>query len=340
MRAYGNNTEILIDRDREAKSHALLAERGLAPPLLARFENGLLYRFIQGRVCTPQDLISEPVWRAVARRLGEWHSSLPIASVPDCKPLTNGTNGNACNGDVSHSADAPPFSPSRAIVTRSPTPNIWTVMQKWVLALPAGTEGEKKRKFQLQKELDRSFRELDDTNGLGYEGLIFGHCDLLSANIIVLPPRDTKSMKSNSETVSFIDYEYATPCPAAFDIANHFAEWGGYDCDYNMLPTRSIRQAFLNEYLTSFASHASEPIGSAVLNKLALDVDRYRGMPGLYWGIWALIQATISQIDFDYASYAEVRLGEYWAWREEVEGTRKRAGKEMPLRERRWAQEV
>ena len=62
-------------------------------------------------------------------------------------------------------------------------------------------------------------------------------------------------------------------------------------------------------------------------------------MPGLYWGIWALIQATISQIDFDYASYAEVRLGEYWAWRAEVDGSREKSVKEMPLRESRWAQE-
>jgi ethanolamine kinase len=54
----------------------------------------------------------------------------------------------------------------------------------------------------------------------------------------------------------------------------------------------------------------------------------------------ALIQATISQIDFDYAAYAEVRLGEYSAWRAEVEGTRKAEGKEMPLREKRWSQEV
>ena len=340
MRAYGNNTEILIDRDREAKSHALLAERGLAPPLLARFENGLLYRFIQGRVCTAQDLISEPVWRAVARRLGEWHGSLPIASAPDNKPLTNGTNGNACNGSVSYRADAPHFPPSRAIAARLPTPNIWTVMQRWALALPAGTEGQKKRKIHLQKELERSFHELDDTDGLGNQGLIFGHCDLLSANVIMLPSLGIKSKNTKSETVSFIDYEYATPCPAAFDIANHFAEWGGYDCDYNMLPTRSTRRAFLNEYLTSFASCSSEPVDSSVQEKLAEDVDRYRGMPGLYWGIWALIQATISQIDFDYASYAEVRLGEYWAWREEAAGTRKRAGKEMPLREKRWAQEV
>lgn len=56
--------------------------------------------------------------------------------------------------------------------------------------------------------------------------------------------------------------------------------------------------------------------------------------------MWGLIQAQISQIDFDYASYAELRLGEYWAWKREFDGSRKQAGEEMPLRERRWALEA
>jgi ethanolamine kinase len=56
-------------------------------------------------------------------------------------------------------------------------------------------------------------------------------------------------------------------------------------------------------------------------------------------GVWALIQAQISQIDFDYASYAEIRLGEYYAWKREADGSRKQAGEEMPLRESRWASE-
>jgi ethanolamine kinase len=78
----------------------------------------------------------------------------------------------------------------------------------------------------------------------------------------------------------------------------------------------------------------------AEVEKMFAEVDLYRGVPGFYWGIWALIQATISQIDFDYAAYAEVRLGEYWAWRDETDGSREASGKEVPLRERRWAQDV
>jgi ethanolamine kinase len=154
----------------------------------------------------------------------------------------------------------------------------------------------------------------------------------------MLPP-PVNSKADDQLEVSFIDYEYATPCPAAFDIANHFAEWGGYDCDYNMLPTTSIRRQFLKDYLDSYKAHSDNDVPEDMLDTLIDEVDRYRGMPGLYWGIWALIQATISQINFDYASYAEVRLDEYFAWRREEEGTRAREGKEMPLREKRWSEQ-
>ena len=139
--------------------------------------------------------------------------------------------------------------------------------------------------------------------------------------------------------VSFIDYEYATPSPAAFDLANHFSEWGGFECDYNALPTRSTRRAFLEEYISSYASHTRVDPCINLVDRMFDEVDRFRGIPGLYWGIWALIQATISQIDFDYASYAETRLGEYRDWRAEEDGSRAKSGAARPLRESRWAEE-
>jgi len=161
--------------------------------------------------------------------------------------------------------------------------------------------------------------------------------------VIVQPSSGAASTSGETETVSFIDYEYATPCPAAFDIANHFAEWGGFDCEHGLLPTKSQRLDFIQEYIKSYFSHISNSNSSidekAEVTRLFDEVDIFRGIPGFYWGIWALIQATISQIDFDYASYAEIRLGEYWAWREESDGSREKSGKEMVLRERRWAQE-
>jgi ethanolamine kinase len=286
-------------------------------------------------VCTSQDLIREPVWRAVARRLGEWHARLPVAAVVE-QPnghanAANGVNGHKLNGISSNKS---------GLASRRPIPNIWSVLQKWVDALPCSEPKQAARKQLLQQELDRSFTELDNDRGPGDSGFVFGHCDLLSANVIMLP-HDASCANGNGTAglqISFIDYEYATPCPAAFDIANHFAEWGGYDCDYNMLPTRSERSKFLETYVESYKAHSDISVADDMLETLYTEVDKYRGMPGFYWGIWALIQATISEIDFDYASYAEVRLGEYDAWRAEQSGSRVRDKKQLPLRERRWAQ--
>jgi ethanolamine kinase len=144
---------------------------------------------------------------------------------------------------------------------------------------------------------------------------------------------------NSAPTVSFIDYEYGTPSPAAFDVANHFAEWAGYECDHSVLPTRPQRKAFIHEYVAAYFKLRGETADlEEEERKLVEEVDIYRGVPGFYWGIWALIQAQISKIDFDYASYAEERLGEYWAYKAEEDGSRAAAGKEMPLREKRWAQ--
>lgn len=222
-------------------------------------------------------------------------------------------------------------------------------MKEWIDATPSGTEQERQRKATLHEEWEHLSSKLGQTPGLDGYDYIFSHCDLLSGNVIVEPtptiggqPNATNP-SSNDPIVSFIDYEYATPAPAAFDIANHFAEWGGFDCDYSALPNRSQRREFLSHYLRSYRSHAPAPEKSPSfekeLNQLFDQVDLFRGIPGFYWGIWGLIQATISQIDFDYASYAETRLGEYWAWKAEEDGSRQREGGERTAREKRWAEE-
>ena len=40
-------------------------------------------------------------------------------------------------------------------------------------------------------------------------------------------------------------------------------------------------------------------------------IDKFRPLPNLMWGIWALIQSKYSTIDFDFLNYAVQRLGEY-----------------------------
>lgn len=159
----------------EAKSHSLLAERGLATPLLARFRNGLLYKFIQGQVCTPHDLIQEQVWRAVARRLGEWHARLPTIDSPheiasQTAEDVGGMDSEPPSLSKALSLEASNFVTSRK-PERNPGPSLWTVLQKWILALPTATPAEKSRQSTLQKELERTFDDLDSTEGLGDSGV-------------------------------------------------------------------------------------------------------------------------------------------------------------------------
>ncbi|CUS12425.1 unnamed protein product [Tuber aestivum] len=321
LRAYGRDTSILIDRERECASHLLLSRFNLAPELLARFANGLLYRYVPGRVCSVQELADPATSKAIATRLGEWHGVLPTSTTPPPSPASSSSASSS-----------------------EPDVTLWTVLQKWIFAIPSETDEGKARKESLQEEYEKLLAGTDDggygLKGLdGGVGLVMGHCDLLSGNVIILPQEGGLSPPPDAaRRVHFIDYEYSAPCERAFELANHFSEWGGFECDYNRLPTRSARREFISAYLSSFELHRSGATAAAIstgqIDDLMNEVELFRGLPGFYWGVWALIQATISQIDFDYASYAEVRLAEYWAWKEAFEGR----AVNTP-REQKWSQE-
>lgn len=380
LRAYGHGTDLIIDRARETQNHELLMQHGLAPELLARFHNGMMYRFIRGSVTQPEDLRKPETYLAVARRLAQWHATVPCLPGKThisermnghCVEMLEGLSGNGLKNQFGSLQEA-----IDGVCPGKQAPNVWTVMQKWILALPTETPAQKERQALLQDELRKLVAELSQRPGLGKDGvslvsweeviggdsgllthvsqLVFAHCDLLSGNVVVLPEGETPNSgiittngnNTGEKAVTFIDYEYAVPSPAAFDLANHFAEWGGFDCDFSVLPTRSQRREFIAEYVRTYlrllpdgASGKEQGVAEEVAARLEAEVDVYRGAPGFYWGIWALIQATISEIHFDYASYAEVRLGEYWAWRAEEDGSRAAKGGEPPLRERRWAEE-
>ena len=332
--------------------------------------------------------------------MGEWHAVLPVSSITSSvrseAEINENHDGqilvqNAIDRIIEVGTDAEKSSVDGVgnnfedFAPNATSPSVWTVIHRWIDALPSSTGAERDRKAILAKELRWVAGELGDMHGIDGKPFIFAHCDLLSGNVIVLPhstgtstklsasvpdsperatlasqPAVTVLRNSDEEEtmdVGFIDYEYATAAPSAFDIANHFAEWGGFACDFSVLPTRRQRLDFLRSYLKSYYKHSrhseshqgqrsgvdekgedEEKLGSD-LEKLSRQIDAFRGLPGFYWGIWALIQAMISQIDFDYASYAEIRLSEYWAWKAEWDGSREEKHMEMPLRERRWRED-
>ncbi len=170
LQCHGLTSFLLVG---ETTSHSLLSKNNLAPPLLARFQNGLLYRFIRGQVCKPEDLTREAVWRGVARRLGQWHAVLPIVSAGQTAVVVNGDGELplSLSGSKSSAQDPATLEAINAIAPGKATPNLWTVMQKWIFALPTATEAEIARKDTLQKELERTVKDLGDIPGLGKDGV-------------------------------------------------------------------------------------------------------------------------------------------------------------------------
>ena len=57
------------------------------------------------------------------------------------------------------------------IQPRHPGPNLWTVLQKWILVLPTTTEEQRNRRQRLQAELERVVQEFDDGKGIGEDGV-------------------------------------------------------------------------------------------------------------------------------------------------------------------------
>lgn len=163
LRAYGNKTSIIIDREREAANHELLMKHGLAPELLARFENGMLYRYVPGTVAQAQHLPDPSIMSATARHLAEWHATVPC--LPDATHANGKSNQVGNSGVINNEALIANVAPGK------PAPNVWTTMQKWILALPTDTEKQLKKQALLQRELTEVVHKLSQRPGLGHNGV-------------------------------------------------------------------------------------------------------------------------------------------------------------------------
>lgn len=156
--------------------------------------------------------------------------------------------------------------------------------------------------------------------------VVFCHNDLLLKNIV--------HFESPVEGVAFIDFEYADYNYQAFDIANHFCEFAGVDqFDPSLYPDKEFQCTWLRHYLRRrrqllrdtnavVSSRDAVPDADADADDAELDAEveqmyvqvrKFTLAAHLFWGIWSLIQAEHSTINFDFLGYAVNRLNEYFA---------------------------
>ncbi|KAI7907091.1 kinase-like domain-containing protein [Cokeromyces recurvatus] len=285
VRAYGKGSELIIDRKQEILNIITLSSQKMSPPLYARFKNGLVYGFIKGKVSTVEDLGQEKKAFWIAKKLARWHQvKLPFEEEENNRMIYN---------------------------NHKKQQKLWSTMYKWLEQVPQRYENPTiqsifEKRFDMNKirlELDSLIKELEKIQS----PIVFSHNDLLYGNII---------FDEEKEEASFIDYEYGCYASRGFDIGNHFNEFAGFECEYWRYPAKEFQMKWYEWYLTEFNYGVKPSIEEK--ERLYKEVNGYSLASHFYWGLWAMIQAMVSDIDFNYMEYAVLRFNEYDRRKDEV----------------------
>ncbi|CCW60945.1 unnamed protein product [Phytomonas sp. EM1] len=154
------------------------------------------------------------------------------------------------------------------------------------------------------------------------------HNDLLSANFM---------RHVNTRKLKIIDFDYTKRNFLLFDLANHFNEYTGLECDYaKYFPSDEHISTFVRRYRCVMRaqlerSHADLHITEDIIaNERALffsqsaseeekAIEQSVGLVKLLtlyshlsWSIWSLLQEAVSALDVDFLEYGKLRLARYY----------------------------
>ncbi|XP_026926142.1 choline/ethanolamine kinase isoform X2 [Acinonyx jubatus] len=147
--------------------------------------------------------------------------------------------------------------------------------------------------------------------------VVFCHNDIQEGNILLL------SEPENTDRLMLVDFEYSSYNYRGFDIGNHFCEWV-YDYTHDEwpfykaqpadYPTRGQQLHFIRHYLAEVKK--GETISQEEQRKLEEDLlveaNRYALASHFFWGLWSILQASMSTIEFGYLEYAQSRFQFYF----------------------------
>ena len=307
LRVFGRGTDAFLDRAVEADALLEFNAQGFGATCLGVFRNGRLEERIPDvRPLEPEEMALPAVSNAIAAVMRRFH---------------------ACD-----------------VPARGRSPGTWDVLRDWWRLAGRAAE-ETSRDGLRETSLLRAFGELgtlvgtlgDVIDALEREcasvasPTVTLHNDALSGNFLV--PADWRPTGPDDPppTTRLIDFEYACVGPRGFDVANHFAEYAGFECDWSKLPNERQRERFCAAYVEAEATErvregdartresnsnsAAEDASKSAL-ALAREAEAFAPVTHLWWGLWAVMRAANQSEGegegdgerFDYAAYAERRL--------------------------------
>ena len=127
-------------------------------------------------------------------------------------------------------------------------------------------------------------------------------------------------------SVRLIDLEYAGVNPRAADIANTFSEYcnmNNLEPDYeSQYPTSGQQDAFLRAYIETASPELAKQLDqledgwASFLAAARVVIGQHTLLSHIGWGIWAIAQESLSNIEFDYLKYARLRLEGYFHFKD------------------------
>ncbi|XP_054246271.1 choline kinase alpha isoform X4 [Indicator indicator] len=172
----------------------------------------------------------------------------------------------------------------------------------------------------LAYNLPQEMKNLRDMLEATPSPVVFCHNDCQEGNVLLLEGRED----SENQKLMLIDFEYSSYNYRGFDIGNHFCEWM-YDYTYEKYPffkatalkypSKKQQLHFISSYLSAF-HHGFENLSNEEKSKLEeevlIEVNRFALASHFFWGLWSIIQAKISSIEFGYLEYAQSRFDAYF----------------------------
>ncbi|XP_071283747.1 choline kinase alpha isoform X2 [Agelaius tricolor] len=270
----------------ESVMFAILAERALGPKLYGIFPQGRLEEFIPSRKLTTEELSLPDISAEIAEKMARFHGmKMPFNKEPKW---------------------------------------LFGTMEKYlnqVLRIKFTRESQTRKlnkllSYNLPKEMQNLRAMLEATSS----PVVFCHNDCQEGNILLLEGRES----SENQKLMLIDFEYSSYNYRGFDIGNHFCEWM-YDYSYEKYPffkasflkypSKKQQLHFLSSYLSAFHDgfeNLSDEEKSELEEEVLVEVNRFALASHFFWGLWSIIQAKISSIEFGYLEYALSRFDAYF----------------------------
>ncbi|XP_026859780.2 choline kinase alpha [Electrophorus electricus] len=270
----------------ESVMFAILAERQLGPKLYGIFPQGRLEQYIPSRKLNTEELRIPSISAEIAEKIARFHQMrMPFNKEPK---WLFGTMKKYMS------------QVQRLTFTRE------THLRKFTCLMS----------HNLPQEMESLRCLLESTPS----PVVFCHNDLQEGNILLLSGHDD----TDKQKLMLIDFEYSSYNYRGFDIGNFFCEWMyDYNCDTspffkastNNYPTKDEQMYFIKTYLSESDSgleNLSDEDQQKLREDMLVEINRFALASHFFWGLWSMIQAKISTIEFGYLDYAMARFSAYF----------------------------